>query len=152
MNIPTNYGPSRNRRTWVAAIGAAGMMTVMLLTQLYGYEDFSTVLSGLLSSNDMRAAVATAGLLVLAQLLSLPYLLGMYLSKLMRIMSASLSFVVACFWLFTMFTNAHAENSGVFSSVVILPGGIIAALWASLLFFLIAYTLLADSRFRHASS
>lgn len=151
MKIHASYGPGRSRSASVVALAAAGMLVVMLVAQLYAYEDMAHAVSALLPAGDTRSLYAGAALLVIAELLSLPYLLGMYLSRLMRYCSAATAFGVSGFWLFASFTNAHAENSGLFSSSAVVPGGILPAAWTAGLFFLVAATIAFDSRFRHVS-
>jgi len=127
------------------------MMTVMLIAQLFGYEDFARLLSRLVGT-DMTTSTVFAGVVVLSELLALPYLLSMYVSRLFRCVSGLLAFVISGFWLFVALTNAHAANSGIFSVALELPGGLLAAIWSLLLFACVCYVLLADSRFRHATS
>lgn len=128
---------------------AAAMVVAMLLAQLFGYEDFPTVLSALLPINDLALTTALGAGVVLAELLALPYLLGMYIGKLMRVFSAVLAGVISVFWLLLSLTNAHAINSGLFSTTLELPGGAVAGIWGMLLSGLYFLVVLADSRFRH---
>lgn len=138
--------------TFVVALAASAMLVIMLVCQLYGFEDFSTDLSVVLPTTNPALIDVAAGLIVFAELFALPYLLGMYVSRLMRIMSALLAAGIGFFWLFTAFTNAHAANSALFSSTLIVPGGIWPALWSCVLVCAVAFTIAADSRFRHATS
>lgn len=151
MNIPLSYGAPRNKPTWAYALVATAMLIVMLVAQLFHYEDFASVLAVVVSVNDASLLAILAGCIVLAELLALPYLLGMYVSRLMRVISALLGFGMAGFWLFTSFTNAHAGNIGMFSSTLELPGGLLAAVWSIVLFSLVCKVIFADSRFRHAT-
>ncbi len=128
------------------------MLVAMLVTQLYGYEALPKVLSEFMASNDRSMVQVSAGMLILAELMTLPYLLGMYISRLLRYVSAGLAFGVSCFWLFVVFTNAHIQNSGLFSDTFVVPGGIAPALWAGMLFFVVAWVIAADSNFKHAST
>lgn len=152
MTVKASYGVARNRATTGLALTATGMVVVMLLTQLFGYEDFAIILSNLLATNDARLLSVTAGAIVLAELMGLPFLLKMYMSTLLRILSAAFGFSVAGFWLLVSLTNAHAANSDLFSTTVTLPGGLVAVLWAGILFACICRVIYADSRFRHAGS
>lgn len=152
MKITATYGPARNPKIMALSFIAAGMMTFMLVAQLFGYEDFAIILSGVLPTNDTRELAIASGMIVMIELVALPYLLRMYISTLMRVLSAVCAFMVSGFWLLTMLTNAHAANSGMFASTLELPGGILAALWAATLFGLICVVTFTDSRFRHAGS
>lgn len=150
MTITPTYGAPRNRTTITIAVVTAAMFTLMLVSQLFGYEDLASELSSIMAINDIRLLQVVAGVVVLLELLALPYLLGMYLSQLLRFLSAAAGFGVAGFWLLMSLTNAHIENSGIFASTIELPGGVLAALWSFLLFGLICRVIVADSKFRHA--
>ncbi len=144
MKTIGSIGPTRKQRTRAVALGVAAMIIIMLLTQLYGYEDFAATLSAVMPFNDAALLSITAAVIVVAELLTLPYLLGMYLSKLMRILSGCFAAGVSVFWLFTSLTNSHANNSALFSTTLELAGGIFAAAWALLLFSGIAIVIKAD--------
>ena len=149
MKVTSSYGPDRTRATQTVSIVASIMLVTMLVSQLFGYEDFAVTLSTLSASSDYKFFAVLAASVVLLELMSLPYLLRMYLSPLMRIVSAAAGFFVAGFWIVSTLTNAHAENSGLLSTVITIPGGVMAALWTFILFGLICRVIYADSRFRH---
>jgi hypothetical protein len=128
------------------------MVVIMLTAQLFGYEDFATILSSVVQTSDASLLTILAGLIVIGELTALPYLLRMYMSLLLRLGSALSAIIVAGFWLLTAFTNAHASNSGLFSSTLELSGGLLAALWSTVLFGMICAVIFADSRFRHTGS
>ncbi len=150
--VIASFGPPRSKRTTSLAYAAACMVVLMLIAQLFGYEDFANILSSVVQTNDSNLLTVTAGLLVIGELVALPYLLRMYLSLLMRVVSALCGFVVSGFWLLTSLTNAHVSNSGIFSSSLELPGGVFAAIWSAVMFGLVCAVIFADSRFRHAHS
>lgn len=152
MNIVPTYGSPRSRSTKGFAWLAATMLIIMSLTQLYGFEDQPTILGVLLPFNDQPLATAVAALIVLAQILALPYLLGMYISRLMRLLCALACGFVSLLWLLLAFTSAHAENSGLFSTTADVGGGILPALWSLVLFACFVRVALADSKFRHDAS
>ena len=145
MKITGSYGPKRTERTKLVALVVAGMMVAMLLAQLYGYEDFAVTLGGLLPINDAATLSVIAAIIVIVELLSLPYLLGMYVSKLMRIACGFLATSASLFWLFTSLTNAHANNSVLFSTALELPGGIFATAWSLAIFAGIVIVIKADT-------
>jgi len=124
----------------------------MLTAQLFGYEDLAVILGTLLPFDGRAMDYVVASGLVITELLSLPYLLRMYISRLMRIVSAAAAAIVAGFWLLTSLTGAHALNSGLFSTTLELPGGLLAVFWSLVLSGLIAPVIVADSRFRHDAS
>ena len=125
MKIIRSYGPTRTKKTQAIALIVAGLITIMLVAQLFSYEDFAVTLSALMPYSNNSLLTITAAAIVIAELMALPYLLGMYISTLMRIVSASLAVAVSAFWLFTSLTNAHASNSGFFSTTLEIPGGIL---------------------------
>lgn len=144
-----SYYIKRNRPTELAAQVVAGMFVIMLMTQLFGYEDFSTILGVLLPMNDAPTLHVVAAAIVIIELLALPYLLGMYVSKLMYILSGVLAASGAMFWLFTSLTNSHASNSGLFSTTLEVPGGLLAAAWALALFAGMVLIIREDSKLIH---
>jgi len=144
MKIVPSYGPKRTRRTQVIALIVAVLLATILVTQLFGYEDFATTLAALIPFNDKSLLSLSAGVIVIAELLALPYLLRMYLSPLMRAVSGCLAAGVSIFWMFTAFTNSHASNCGLFSTTLELPGGILATAWSLLLFAGIVLVIRAD--------
>ena len=151
MPIHPSYGVTRNRTTTTIALIGAAMIVLMLVAQLFGYEDFSIVLSDITAINDARSLSIISAAIVIAELLALPYLLAMYMSRLMRVVSALLAFGVSGFWLLSSLTNSHSENSALFSSTADLAGGLLAALWAFTLFACICRVIYSDSRFRHVA-
>jgi ABC-type proline/glycine betaine transport system permease subunit len=152
MKIVPTYGPTRNPRMRIVALTCAALMIVMLVSQLFTYEDFPSTLDVLLPINDQPLVHLTAALVVIAELFALPYLFGMYLSKLIRVFSGLFAVAVAGFWLIMSLTNAHAANSALFSTTFKLPGGIVAAVWSLVLFGMLVWVIFYDSKFRHASS
>ena len=149
MKVTSSYGPNRTRATQIISIVASLMLVAMLVSQLFGYEDFAVTLSTLSASNDYKFFSVLAAVIVLLELISLPYLLRMYLSPLMRIVSAAAGFFVTGFWIVSTLTNAHAENSGLLSTAITIPGGVVAAIWTFILFGLVCRVIYADSRLRH---
>ncbi len=152
MKLHLTYGPTRRIRTKIVARVCAFIFLTMLLAQLYKYEDFASVLSIVLPVNNQQLSVILAGAIAFAELLAFPYLLGMYVSKLMRALSGLFATLAAVFWLLTTLTNAHASNSAILSTALSLPGGIVSLLWAVLLATTLTYVIVQDSRFRHDSS
>ncbi len=127
------FGPARSARTMFVARMVAGLLILMLLAQLFGYESFASILAILMPFNDQQLTDILAAKVVIAELLALPYLLGMPLSRLMRGFSLLLGTGVVLFWLFTSLTSAHAGNAALFSDTLLIPGGILAFLFSALL-------------------
>lgn len=152
MKIVPSYGPARNPRTRMAAWACAALITVMLVSQLFSYEDFPSTLDVILPINDQPLVHLLAALVVIAELFALPYLLSMYIAPLMRVVSAVFGVLATGFWLIVSLTSAHAANSGLFSTTLKIPGGVLAAVWSLAVFGLLASVIYVDSKFRHASS
>lgn len=136
----------------MAAWACAALITVMLVSQLFSYEDFPSTLDVILPINDQPLVHLLAALVVIAELFALPYLLSMYIAPLMRVVSAVFGVLATGFWLIVSLTSAHAANSGLFSTTLKIPGGVLAAVWSLAVFGLLASVIYVDSKFRHASS
>lgn len=150
MKTIGSYGPKRTVRIQGIAVVVAALISAMLLAQLFSYEDFAAILGGLMPYGDASLLKVTAAAIVIAELLALPYLLGMYLSPLMRLLSAVTAAGVSVFWLFTGFTNAHANNSGLFSTTLEIPGGIFATMLSLVLFAGMVLVIRSDTRIHSA--
>jgi hypothetical protein len=118
------------------------MLGLMLLLQLFKFEDFASVLAVVLSYNDQALLTVTAALVVVVELFALPYLIGMAVSPLLRIVSGICAAGTALFWLISALTSSHADNSGLFGAGVAMPGGVLAVLWSLLLVACIATDIL----------
>lgn len=149
MDISVSDGPMRSRSTKVTALICAAVITVMLVAQLFGYEDFWSALSVIMPITDQHIVEIVAAALVMVELLSLPYLLGMYISRLMRVVSVLAGMGTCGFWLIMTLTNAHASNSALLSTTVDIPGGVLAVLWSTVLMGLFLRVFISDTRFRH---
>ena len=131
--VKATYPTKRRPQVQYAAWAAVGMITIMLLAQLFSFENFASVLMPVMSYDNQQLVEISAALVVVVELLAIPYLLGTKLSRLMRIFSATLGGLTVLFWLFTSLTNAHAENSAIFGDTFTLPGGLLAVLWSLIL-------------------
>jgi hypothetical protein len=121
------------RKIQIAAWIAAVMIVFQLLLQLFTYEDFASSLASVVSYNNQQLVTITAAGIVIAELLALPYLIGMVISKLMRVMSALFAIGVALFWLFLSLTSSHASSSAVFGATVHVGGAVLPVIWSILL-------------------
>lgn len=144
--VTAHYPPLRPVRVQYAAWLATGMLVLMLLAQLFSFENFVSILALVLAYNDQQLVAISTALVTAAELFALPYLLGMKLSSLMRVLSAALGGAVVLFWLFTSLTNAHAENSALFGDTLALPGGIVAVLWSLVLIGAYVYVVIHERR------
>ena len=105
----------------------AAIIAVMAVGQLFAFEDFIPLIGSyaLLGGQDVDTVVAT--LIVFVEVFSLPFLLGMTLSPLMRWFSLVCGLAVAGAWvklsLLAVWTNTTLENSGLLGSKVDIPTG-----------------------------
>ena len=129
-----------------ASVASAIMIVSMLVAQLYGYESFASTLLVVLPPTSVANMTLIAALIVLVELLALPYLLNMRLSYLMRILSAGCSISIALFWLMVALTNTHASNVAFFSDTVHFHGGVLAFVWSVFLIIAVGVTMQSDIR------
>ena len=146
MPITSSIHPHKTKSARILSWIVAGMLLVMLLSQLYGYEAFAALLFDIVPFHDSTQTIIFAAFIVTLELLALPYLLEMRLSKLMRFCSAVSGLLVGLFWLFMSLTSAHAANSALFSDTIEVPGGIIAAVWSLILVSCMISVLYLNSR------
>lgn len=145
MAITTTYH-IREITTQLFAWIAAGMFVLMLLTQLYQYENFASVLSVILPFNNQIFISLTAAVIVISELASLPYLLAMKLSKLAYVLAGAIAMFISTVWLLINLTNAHAANAGIFGDTLALPGGVMAFLWSAVLVGVTLFVIISDAK------
>ena len=111
----------------IISIILASIIVVMLLAQLFKFEELSYIITAfaLPISSDFSSIIA--GILVSLELFSLPFILSMTLSPLMRIMSMIFGWLVVTFWLFvSLWLNLNQvtnANAGIFGATIELPIG-----------------------------
>jgi len=99
----------------------------MAVTQLFTFEDFPAVVSGLwLPGGDGTAKILVA-VLVAGEVLALPFLLSLKTSRLFRVVSMLLGWGVAIAWtVLTVWENltiGFISSSGILGATVPLPVG-----------------------------
>src|SRR5919202_305909 len=77
----------------------SAILTVMVVAQLFTFEDFPAVIASLWLPGCDATARFLAAFLVVIEVLALPFLLSMRLSPLFRIVSMVLGWVVVILWL-----------------------------------------------------
>ena len=99
-NIVTTPAP-RPRATLVhnSAWGYAALITVMVVGQLFNFEDFIPAIGELQLPGMEAYAAVIAAIVVITEVFALPFLLRMSLSPLMRWVSLVCSVLVAIGWL-----------------------------------------------------
>lgn len=99
----------------------------LAVTQLYKFEDLPDVIATLGLPGGQTWAPTIAALLVVGEVLALPFLLRMTLSPAMRIVSMVSGWVVIAGWLVvSIWTNlavGQVANSGILGATVPVPSG-----------------------------
>lgn len=130
----TTQAPTpKTRAAWIAALIYAGILVVMAVAQLFKFEEFLILVKSFGLTGGDPMAVAIVSILVTAEVAALPFLLRMYLSPLMRIVSMLLGWVVAGIWLYLMVALSFSVNavsdSGFLGTALEVPFG-----WWSVVF------------------
>ena len=110
-----------------AAFGLAWWTVAVLVLQLFAFEKFPGTFGGLLSDAQVRAAAA----IVIAELLSLPFLLSMRLPDAVRRISGMLSVLAPFIWIILSFVgNGRVSLFGArLPAIPAVYGAIIAIVW-----------------------
>jgi len=123
----------------------AAILILFVLTQLFTFDKFLILLESFWIPGGKFVAYMLGSLLVISEVLALPFLLGLKLSSLMRIICMGLGWFVSIVWLglslWLVLTVNAVSNIGFFGTIVnLVPGwwavfisvalGLLAA-WAS---------------------
>lgn len=121
---------------------AVGVIAVMVLSQLFMFESFPALISSLWLPGGEVAAKLLAAVIVIFEVLALPFLLSMHLSRGFRIVSMVMGWSVVLIWLtLSTWENLMAGTisaSGLFGATIPLPVG-----WWNVLFSLALGVLVA---------
>jgi hypothetical protein len=114
----------KTRNAWLAGLLLAGFFVLMVVGQLFTFEDFPAALAAFQLFGE-SLAVIYAGIIVVLEVLALPFLLGLSLSRAMRAVSMICGWLVIVFWLVVSIfgTIANVSNSGLLGATVTLPAG-----------------------------
>jgi hypothetical protein len=119
----------------------ASMILVFLLAQLFSFEDMAGIFETFGLPGGLAVATIGVWVLVVSELLALPFLLNMALPKLLRIVSMVGVWIATGMWalisLWLMISDRYVDNVGLVGSVFDLASG----WWA--LFFAIGLCILA---------
>ncbi|MFZ2125182.1 MAG: hypothetical protein WA087_03200 [Candidatus Saccharimonadales bacterium] len=105
----------------------AAILVVFVLAQLFTFDDFLRLVTSFYIPGGKAASYFLASLIVSAEVLALPFLLGMSASPLMRIISMVLGWIVPAIWIFfAVWLNVTINavlNIGYLGTVVnLMPG------------------------------
>lgn len=99
----------------------------LVIMQLFTYEKFATTVMTFGLPGGSTTALVFATLVPLLEVLSLPFLLSMTLSRRFLLVSRAATIVVALVWFILsiwLATTAPLAESGIFGATIVLPAGI----------------------------
>lgn len=103
------------------------MIIILVLCQLFSYDDFVKIFEAFEIPGGSVVANIICGGVVIGELLSLPFLLGMKIGHVFESISMALGLFIPIFWLFVVFwlaqQNVSVPNIGLFGSVIELGNG-----------------------------
>lgn len=110
------------------AWGAAALILVMAVAQLFAFEDFPAVIDDFWLPFDDRASQLIAALIVTLEVTALPFLLSMRVSPLARMTSMVAGWMLVVVWLaLLLWQNVSVNviaNNGLLGETVSLPVGV----------------------------
>ena len=117
----------KTRESEAAAYIYSAILIVMVLCQLFNFNDFLTLLESFWLPGGTTAAYLLGGAIVVSEVFALPFLLGMKLSPLMRIISMILGWIVPLKWLglalwLNLTVNAVSNIGFLGTTFKIIPG------------------------------
>ena len=123
---PTSAPEPKTRNTAWVSLGLAATMVTFAVAQLYKFEDFPDVIAMLGLPGGVTWSPIYAALLVVGEVLSVPFLLRMRLSPAMRILSMVTGWLVIVLWLFIVIwasATGNNANVGILGATVPVPAG-----------------------------
>lgn len=110
----------KDKKVYYASIALAAVFVILAVAQLYSYEDFPDVIASFWLPGGRTFAALFAALLVVSEVLAIPFLLFMRLSPAMRVFSMVAGWVAIISWLITAVSIGVSDNA-------ITNGGILGA-------------------------
>jgi hypothetical protein len=124
---PTVAPTSKSPLTEKVAMLLAGVFVLLAVGQLFSFEDFPAVIETWhLPSVGPAAAVLLAAIVVVLEVLAIPFLLRMRLSPAMRLVSMVSGWLAGVWWLLVAIwqnTTGAAASVGLLGATVQLPAG-----------------------------
>ncbi len=128
----------------VIALMYAAIIVIMLIAQLFTFEDFIKLFESFDFRGGSTLAYFVAASLVSAELLALPFLLRMSLSPAFRILSAGCGWIVALYWVaisvWVITMVPEATSVGLLGTVVDTGSGVFALLFSIIFVAMAAWT------------
>lgn len=138
---PTKAPAPKTKDSAMVAKVYAGVLVVLVLLQLFNFPDFVNIFYNFNLPGGQVFSVALAGIVAMAEVFALPFLLGMRLSYAFRAFSMFLGWLVPAIWFFvqaSLLASAnHIANSGILGAKVTVPPSL------GLLFLIVALGLIA---------
>ncbi len=133
---------TRSTHSRAIALFLAGLLTLMAIAQLFTFEEFIQLINDFTATS---SGMLIAACVIVAEVLSLPFLLRMPLSRAFRWVSASLVFLVTTFWLVVsvliVFSASSIQSIGFFGGLGALTPGAWAVLFTLAMFIMAAWSL-----------
>ncbi len=144
MNIitkATSAKKPKTRESQQVAYAYAAVLVILVLAQLFTFEKFLILLESFWLPGGKPTAYLLGSIIVVCEVMALPFLLRLKLSPLMRITSMALGWLVPIIWLlltlWLLFTVNAVSNIGLLGTTVkLIPGW-----WA--VFFCVAIGMMA---------
>lgn len=123
----TSAPTPKTKNVWYVSVALAAVFVVLAVAQLYSFEDFPETIASMGLPGGRVAADLYAALLVIGEVLAVPFLLAMRLSPAMRITSMISGWLILTGWLviaaFINLTTNAITNSGVLGATIpVTPG------------------------------
>lgn len=127
LHAATRPGKPESERSTQVALLFAILLIIMAVGQLYEFEKFIPLIESFGMIGDHRGATLIAGLVVVSEVLALPFLLRMQVSPLMRVFSMVLGWIAVAIWIginiWLSVTINAVTNVGLFGTKVDIPAG-----------------------------
>ena len=140
--IMTSYPAKMSKNMLIVRVALAGIFTVMALTQLIAFEKFPDIIAALLPGSIRGWADMVAVAIVSLEVVAVPSLLVVPLSKAARWVSRFAGLVVVMLWyglIFSGILRTYELNSGLLGEKIFVPANLawliaMVALFSILLF------------------
>ena len=121
---PTQPAPSKSSFATIAALAYAVLIVIMVVAQLFYFDEFMTLSAGYNLPGGTVLAAALAPSIVALEVLSLPFLLRMTISPGFRMLSMVFGWIVAALWAFIsiwLLSEGSHDTIGFFGTIIDVP-------------------------------
>lgn len=124
---PTSAPTPKTSNTFWVSLALAAILVILAVAQLYKFEEFPEAIAALGLAGGHTWASMYAALLVVGEVLALPFLLRMTLSPAMRIVSMVSGWLVIVAWLaisvWSNVTVGYIANSAILGATIPVTAG-----------------------------